>query len=162
MLVHLYSILTTKQSIIFCASRFTADAITKRMTKAGYSIDSLHGKLDTQSRDQTIDRFRNSETKVLIATNVLARGIDVQSVNLVVNYDMPLDPSGNTDVETYLHRVGRTGRFGRKGLCINLIHDHTSWMHLSTLEEVQGITITRVPTQDRLEMERLLKLYLEE
>lgn len=105
-LVDLYSLLTIGQSIIFCAKRETADQIAKRMTAEGHKVDSLHGKLETSERDRTIDAFRDGKSKVLIATNVIARGIDIQQVTLVINYDMPLTQDGKPDAETYLHRIG--------------------------------------------------------
>lgn len=106
-LVELYNLLTIGQSIIFCAKRETADAIAQRMTAEGHKVDSLHGKLDTASRDRTIDAFRDGKSKVLIATNVIARGIDIMQVTLVVNYDMPVTQKGEPDAETYLHRIGK-------------------------------------------------------
>ena len=105
-LVELYNLLTIGQSIIFCAKRETADRIAQKMTAEGHKVDSLHGKLDTAERDRTIDAFRDGKSKVLISTNVIARGIDIQQVTLVINYDMPLTPSGEADAETYLHRIG--------------------------------------------------------
>ncbi|KAH9818361.1 P-loop containing nucleoside triphosphate hydrolase protein, partial [Melampsora americana] len=76
---------------------------------------TLHGAQDGGGRDQTIDDFREGRSKVLVTTNVVAGGIDISQVNLVVNYDLPRDPSNvGADAETYLHRIGRTGRFGRK------------------------------------------------
>lgn len=157
-LVDLYNLLKIGQWIIFCSKREVADQVTKRMTAEGHKVDSLHGKLDTRTRDETIDHFRRGESKVLIATNVLARGIDVQQVNLVVNYDLPLSPDGSApDVETYLHRIGRTGRFGRTGVSINFVHDHTSWYHLRQIEESLGVCIVRVPTNNLEEMESVIK-----
>jgi len=105
-LVELYSLLTIGQSIIFCAKRETAERIAQRMTSEGHKVDSLHGKLETGARDRTIDAFREGKSKVLIATNVIARGIDIMQVTLVINYDMPLTQKGQPDVETYLHRIG--------------------------------------------------------
>lgn len=77
------------------------------MLSEGHQVASLHGSLDPSVRDATLDGFRDGKTKVLITTNVLARGIDIQQVNMVVNYDMPLDGRGVPDPETYLHRVGQ-------------------------------------------------------
>jgi len=76
------------------------------MLAEGHQVASLHGQQDSGARDATIDGFRDGKTKVLITTNVIARGIDIQQVNMVVNYDMPLTGNGLPDVETYLHRVG--------------------------------------------------------
>jgi ATP-dependent RNA helicase DDX19/DBP5 len=78
------------------------------MTAEGHKVTSLTGTHQTGDRDQTIDDFRDGKTKVLITTNVIARGIDILQVNLVVNYDLPLTVNGEPDVETYLHRIGTT------------------------------------------------------
>lgn len=156
-LVELYNLLTIGQSIIFCAKRETADKIAQRMTAEGHRVDSLHGKLDTAARDRTIDEFRTGKCKVLIATNVIARGIDIQQVTLVINYDMPLTQRGEPDAETYLHRIGRTGRFGRKGVSINFVHDATSRKHMETIEKALHCHIVGVQTDDLEAMEATIK-----
>lgn len=100
------------------------------MTAEGHKVAALHGAFEGAERDAIIDRFRNGEAKVLITTNVLARGIDVQSVSMVVNYDIPMrGPPGREqgDPETYLHRIGRTGRFGRVGVSISFVSDKQSY-----------------------------------
>jgi ATP-dependent RNA helicase DDX19/DBP5 len=79
--------------------------------------------------------FRNGESNVLITTNVLARGVDVDNVCLVINYDAPVDVNRQPDFETYLHRIGRTGRFGRKGTAISLIDDERSLQVLAAIEQ---------------------------
>lgn len=76
------------------------------MTMEGHKVTSLHGKLETTERDAVMESFRDGKTKVLITTNVIARGIDVMQVNMVVNYDLPLDAENRPDPETYLHRIG--------------------------------------------------------
>lgn len=156
-LVELYNLLTIGQSIIFCAKRQTADKIAQRMTAEGHRVDSLHGKLDTSARDRTIDDFRSGKCKVLIATNVIARGIDIQQVTLVINYDMPLTQSGEPDADTYLHRVGRTGRFGRKGVSINFVHDEKSKQQMEAIERALHCRIVPVQTDDLEEMESTIK-----
>merc|ERR1739841_414524 len=90
--------------------------------------------IEADDRDSTMLAFRKNESNVLITTNVLARGVDVDSVCLVVNYDVPVDKDGEPDYETYLHRIGRTGRFGRKGTAINLISDQRSIEVLAAIE----------------------------
>ena len=85
---------------------------------------------------------------MLISTNVIARGIDIMQVTMVINYDMPLTQSGEPDAETYLHRIGRTGRFGRKGISINFVHDQQSWRHMTGIEQALKCSITRVQTDD--------------
>lgn len=82
------------------------------MTKDGHSVAVLSGELTVEQRLCVLDRFRAGLEKVLITTNVLSRGIDVEQVTIVVNFDLPVDQAGNADCETYLHRIGRTGRFG--------------------------------------------------
>lgn len=83
------------------------------MTKDGHSVAVLSGELTVEQRLAVLDRFRAGLEKVLITTNVLSRGIDVEQVTIVVNFDLPVDQYGEADCETYLHRIGRTGRFGK-------------------------------------------------
>ena len=125
------------------------------MNAEGHKVAQLTGALQGAERDVIIDDFRHGRAKVLIATNVLARGIDVQTVSLVVNYvssmsimirlldaylkkDLPLDARGQVDPETYLHRIGRTGRFGRVGVSISLIHNRRSWDQLMEIGNFFG------------------------
>ncbi len=127
------------------------------MTKEGHVVSSLHGDFDPDSRDKAIDDFREGRSKVLITTNVLARGIDILQVNLVVNYDIPLDKYNNPDPETYVHRIGRTGRFGRTGVSINFVHDNKSLLEMRAIESYMGRKIVRVPADDIVTIEKLLK-----
>ncbi|KAG2181787.1 hypothetical protein INT44_008602 [Umbelopsis vinacea] len=156
-LCSLYNLLTISQSIIFCRRKDTADEIARRMTADGHSVVSLHGSLDSEERDAVMDAFREGHSKVLITTNVVARGIDILQVTLVINYDMPLTKEGRPDAETYLHRIGRTGRFGRTGVSINFVHDHDSWQQMREMESIFQRPITMVPTDDWEEVEKLLK-----
>lgn len=102
--------------------RDTADEIARRMSAEGHKVVSLHGKLETTERDAVMESFRDGKTKVLITTNVIARGIDISQVNMVVNYDLPLDAQNRPDPETYLHRIGafRGADFRRTGLLADL------------------------------------------
>jgi ATP-dependent RNA helicase DDX19/DBP5 len=125
LLISMFSLLEIGQSIIFVHTVRTGKELANRMRKDNYTVSLLHGKKDTMSveqRDSVMDDFRSGKTSVLITTNVLARGIDVLQVTLVVNYDVPLDRSNKPDPETYIHRIGRSGRFGRKGVAINFVH----------------------------------------
>jgi len=88
---------------------------------------------------------------------VLARGIDILQVNLVINYDMPVDKDLRPDPETYIHRIGRTGRFGRQGVSINFCHDKTSFEEMKAIESYIGREIIRVPTDNVADIERILK-----
>ncbi|KAM0793226.1 RNA helicase required for poly(A+) mRNA export [Microbotryomycetes sp. NB124-2] len=159
-LVELYNLLTIGQSIIFVKRRDTADRVAKRMTDEGHTVVSLHGKLETADRDAVMESFREGKTKVLITTNVIARGIDVMQVNMVVNYDLPTDGNGRPDPETYLHRIGRTGRFGRQGVSINFVHDRRSFEDMEAIRKALGKPIVRVDTSDFEQMEKTLKTAL--
>ncbi|KAG2364605.1 DEAD-domain-containing protein [Suillus spraguei] len=162
-LVSLYQLLTIGQSIIFCQHRHTADRISQRMSAEGHKVASLHGAKDAAERDAIIDNFREGRDKVLITTNVIARGIDIMQVNMVVNYDLPLmNERGNQhsndakpDIETYIHRIGRTGRFGRKGISINFVHDTQTWQQMEEIEKTLNRKIIRIETDDLEEMEEV-------
>lgn len=147
-LVELYHILTIGSSIIFVKKRETASEIQRRMEADGHKVAALHGAFDGAERDKVIDDFREGRAKVLITTNVLARGIDVATVSLVVNYDIPLDQNNRPDPQTYLHRIGRTGRFGRVGVSISFVYDKKSWTELNEISNYFGVEMTRVPTND--------------
>ncbi|CAG8579238.1 14320_t:CDS:2 [Gigaspora margarita] len=154
----LYTLLTIGQSIIFVQKRETADRIAKRMTEKGHKVINLHGGLSTAERDEVMDGFRKGSAKVLITTNVLSRGIDVLQVNLVINYDIPMDLTGrNPDFETYLHRIGRTGRFGRTGVSINFVHDAVSWEMVQAIQKHFQREIVKVPTDDWDTVEKILR-----
>jgi ATP-dependent RNA helicase DDX19/DBP5 len=127
------------------------------MTEDGHVVTVLHGARDAAERDAVMDGFRSGKTKVLITTNVLARGIDVNQVNMVINYDLPVDQRGSPDFETYLHRIGRTGRFGRTGVSIAFIHDPKSWKELDAFQQYFGVEMVKIPTKDWEETEELIK-----
>ena len=91
----------------------TCNRLTQHRQNEGYTVATLHGDLLPDERDRVMESFRKGTSKVLIATNVLSRGIDVLQVSLVINFDLPSNETGAADLETYLHRIGRTGRFGR-------------------------------------------------
>jgi ATP-dependent RNA helicase DDX19/DBP5 len=131
----IYSLLTIGQSIVFVESRKNADMVHRALTDGGYTCSVLHAGLDGQERDATMLAFRNGESNVLITTNVLARGVDVDNVCLVINFDVPVDANKQPDFETYLHRIGRTGRFGRKGTAINLVADQRSLEVLVAIQD---------------------------
>jgi ATP-dependent RNA helicase DDX19/DBP5 len=130
--------------------------LLEKMTEEGHAVTCLHGNYETQERDKVIDDFREGRSKVLITTNVLARGIDILQVNLVINYDIP-DRDGRPDTETYIHRIGRTGRFGRTGVSINFVHDRNSYEEMKVLEREVGREIIRVPADNLEDIERILK-----
>ncbi|KAI9005620.1 P-loop containing nucleoside triphosphate hydrolase protein [Hyaloraphidium curvatum] len=159
-LVNLYGLLTIGQSIIFVSRRDVADRIAKEMTEQGHKVISLHGGFDAAERDSVMDAFRSGKAKVLITTNVLARGIDILMVNVVINYDMPTDAQGRPDPETYLHRIGRTGRFGRKGISINFVHDRRSREQMRYMEDYFQRPITEVDASSLEHIEEMLKKFM--
>ena len=93
------------------------DWLTEKMHQRDFTVSAMHGDMDQKERDVIMREFRSGSSRVLITTDLLARGIDVQQVSLVINYDLP------TNRENYIHRIGRGGRFGRKGVAINFVTD---------------------------------------
>jgi translation initiation factor 4A len=114
-LCDLYETLAITQSIIFANTRRKVDWLTEKMRERDHTVSATHGDMDQNARDVIMREFRSGSSRVLITTDLLARGIDVQQVSLVINYDLPSQP------ENYLHRIGRSGRFGRKGVAINFV-----------------------------------------
>lgn len=114
-LCDLYETLTITQAIIYCNTRRKVDFLADQLTKRDFTISTMHAELDQKERDLVMREFRSGSSRVLISTDLLARGIDVQQVSLVINYDLP------QNMENYLHRIGRSGRFGRKGVAINFV-----------------------------------------
>ncbi len=102
--------------IIFTRTKADAQNISEKLTREGYDIDALHGDLTQQQRDKVMGEFREKSLQLLIATDVAARGIDVQGITHVINYEFP------DDVEMYTHRSGRTGRAGNTGVCLSIVH----------------------------------------
>ncbi|OCF43711.1 ATP-dependent RNA helicase DBP5 [Kwoniella heveanensis CBS 569] len=156
----LYDCMSIGQSIVFCKRKDTADRIAGRLIQDGHSVASLHGDKQSEERDDILDGFRNGKTKVLITTNVVARGIDIQQVNMVVNYDVPdLGPEGGfrPDIETYIHRIGRTGRFGRKGCSVIFAHDQRSMEEVHYIMETLGKPMKRIDAKSTADLEQLEK-----
>merc|ERR1711907_828825 len=116
-LCDLYETMTITQSIIYCNTRRRVDVLEHEMSKRDFTVSVIHADLDQETRNLVMRHFRSGSSRVLISTDLLARGIDVQQVSLVVNYDVP------QNTENYLHRIGRSGRFGRKGVAINFVTD---------------------------------------
>jgi ATP-dependent RNA helicase len=114
-LCDLYDTLTITQAVIFCNTRVKVDWLTDKMRKANFTVAAMHGDMPQNEREEIMQSFRSGENRVLITTDIWARGIDVQQVSLVINYDLP------NNRELYIHRIGRSGRFGRKGVAINFV-----------------------------------------
>lgn len=133
------------------------------MTNDGHKVSVLHGAYEGSERDALLEEFRSGRSKVLITTNVLARGIDVSTVSMVINYDIPMKGAGDRmhDTETYLHRIGRTGRFGRVGVSITFISDKKSYDALNAIAVDLGIDLVALAPDDwdetELQVQRIIK-----
>lgn len=112
----LYSTLTIGTTIIFCNSIRTVEILSNKLISDNFAVSTIHGNMSQVEREEKLRLLRTGITRLLITTDILARGIDVQQLSMVVNYDLPHEP------ETYIHRIGRCGRFGRKGIAINLVN----------------------------------------
>ncbi|KAI9273372.1 P-loop containing nucleoside triphosphate hydrolase protein [Helicostylum pulchrum] len=156
-LCNIYDLLTVSQSIIFCERRDTSDEIARRMIEQGHLVKSLHGTMLPDERDSLMDGFRRGIFKVLISTNVIARGIDIPQVSLVINYDLHFDKFHIIDFESYLHRIGRTGRFGCTGVSIILIDSKKAWDGMKRIERHFCKEIAHVPTDDWQNVEYFFK-----
>ena len=114
-LCDLYETLTISQCIVYCNTRRKVEWLQEQMTNRDFTISVIHGDMSQEERNLCLREFRSGASRVLISTDLLARGIDVQQVSLVINFDMPAQK------ENYIHRIGRSGRFGRKGVAINFV-----------------------------------------
>ena len=138
-LLQIYRGIEIAQAIIYCNSKKTVDFVSNELKKKGHMVSSIHGDLKQFERDQVMRDFRQGATRVLITTDLLARGIDVYQVSLVINYELPREK------ETYIHRIGRSGRFGRKGNAINFVTPAEK-EELDSLQKYYNTTIEALPT----------------
>ncbi len=130
--------LSPQQTIIFCNSRDRVDMLHQRLSRLGWVASMIHGVMEQKERFAAAREFRAGNSRVLVATDVLARGFDVQQVSLVINYDLPLDR------ENYIHRIGRAARMGRKGIAINFVFDN-DMVRLRDLEHYYQTKIEFLP-----------------
>ena len=138
-LLDLYNRLTISQAIIYVNKRQKAEWLAQKMVEAGFSLSFIHGEMDVNERRQRMAAFRAGSQRVLISTDLLARGIDVQQVSLVINYELPIQR------ENYIHRIGRSGRFGRKGCAINLLLEGEECKMMGDIEKYYSTTIEEMP-----------------
>ena len=137
-------------AIVFCRTRLEVDTLVETLNAHGYRAEALHGGMQQRHRDAVMTRVRSNKTDLLIATDVAARGLDIEHVSHVVNYDLP------TDAESYVHRIGRTGRAGRGGTAITLAEprEHRLLRSIETMTK-QKIDVATVPTVADLRARRL-------
>ncbi len=140
-LLDLYNLISTSQAIIFCNKISKVEWLSTNLENKNFSITSIHGKMTSDQRTETVKEFRNGKTRILITTDLLARGIDIPQVNLVINYDLP------PNKETYIHRIGRCGRFGKKGVAISLVkmEDQSDVKSLNRMKNFYNMNIEELP-----------------
>ena len=137
-LIDLYNLLNISQCIIYVNYKDKLMRIYEELIKNEYPVDYIHGEISKDERESKLLDFKNGKTRLLLSTDLLARGIDVQQLNLVINYDLPRSK------ETYIHRIGRSGRYGRKGVAINLVGQRDQ-RSLAEIQEHYKVTIDDLP-----------------
>ena len=141
-LADIYGNLTINQAIIYCNKRQKAEWLADKMTANGFTLNCIHGDMDVAERKKRMQDFRSGNVRVLISTDLLARGIDVQQVSLVINFELP------PQRENYIHRIGRSGRYGRKGTAINILCKEERDA-LKDIEKFYSTTISELPNDLR-------------
>eukprot|EP01039_Chlorochromonas_danica_P004915 gene4915-5391_t len=137
-LCDLYETLTITQAVIFCNTKKKVEWLAGKMRDNNFTVSAMHGEMPQRERDAIMEEFRSGGSRVLIATDVWGRGIDVQQVSLVINYDLP------NNRELYIHRIGRSGRFGRKGVAINFVKEDDVRI-LRDIEQYYSTQIDEMP-----------------
>ena len=138
-LIDLYKFVSIGQAIVYCNKKSKADELKYELMNKTFSVSILHGDMMQKEREEIMKEFRSGATRILITTDILSRGIDIQQVSLVINYDMPKYP------QTYIHRIGRSGRFGRKGVAINFVTRRESNI-LGFIQKMYNTEILALPS----------------
>ena len=157
----IFSYISVKQVIIFCNTVAGAKELVNMLRADQLSVSVIYGKMESEERAKAVEDFRQGRTNVLITTNLLSRGFDVPNISFVVNFDIPVGRENKADPETYAHRVGRSGRFGRNGCAINFVHDKNSRVALETIEKEYVYNTVKVPRGNPELMQVLLSAALE-
>jgi translation initiation factor 4A len=137
-LLDLYQQIAVNQALIYVNKRQKAEWLAKQLAAQGFTLEYIHGEMEVADRKKRMEDFRSGQVRVLISTDLLARGIDVQQVSLVVNYELPIQR------ENYIHRIGRSGRYGKKGVAINLIYGG-EMNSLKEIEKHYSTTVHELP-----------------
>ena len=137
-LIDIYNLLNISQCIIYINYKNKLMNLYDELKKNNYPVDCIHGEITKEDRESKLFNFKNGKTRILLSTDLLARGIDVQQLNLVINFDLPRSK------ETYIHRIGRSGRYGRKGVAINFVTNRDLG-YLNEIEEHYKISIDDMP-----------------
>ena len=148
-LTRLFEMEAITSSIIFVRTRISAGELANELSVRGFPAEALHGDLSQDAREQVLNRFRQNQIKVLVATDVAARGLDIDDISHVFNFDLPLDP------EVYVHRIGRTGRAGKSGLAITMVTPAEQWrMRKIEAFTKQPVVRTTLPTIEEIQARR--------
>ena len=142
-LCDIYSTISISQSIIYCNSIKIVDIISNKLNNDNFSVACIHGNMNQEERNKVIKEFRDGKSRVLISTDLLSRGIDIQQISIVINYDVP------KNVDNYIHRIGRSGRYGRKGVAINFVTNNDR-EQLSSIEKYYNTDIPELPNLEVL------------
>jgi len=142
-LCDLYDLCSVSQTIIYCNSRTMVEELYRKLGEDNFSCVCMHGDLSQDERNKIMEEFRNGTSRILISTDLLSRGIDVQQVSLVINYDIP------NNIESYIHRIGRSGRYGRKGTSINFLTRYDI-KKMKDIEEYYHTIIEELPENFKL------------
>jgi ATP-dependent RNA helicase DeaD len=146
-LIRLLDVEAPSSALIFCRTRIEVEALTESLGRRGLLVSALHGGMTQEQRDITLRRFKGGELKFLIATDVAARGLHVENLSHVINYDLPVSP------EPYVHRIGRTGRAGHEGVALSLLDPR----ELRLLKNIERTTRTKIPMEKLPGVETLRK-----
>lgn len=138
-IIDIFKSITTGQCIIFFNSKQKCVEIADRFIREDYSIGIIHGDMEPADRTKVMSDFRSNVTRILLSTELTARGIDIQTVSLVINYDIP------SDYSQYIHRIGRTSRYGRKGFALNLIYNDSDFEKIRGIEQYYGVKVVSLP-----------------
>ena len=139
----IFESISINQSIVYCNAKTKVNWLFDKLRTEKFPVAEIHGEMKIEEREEIMDKFRTGGIKILVTTDLLARGIDVQGVSLVINFDLP------TNRENYIHRIGRTGRYGRKGVAINFLTPNDS-KYRSDIEGYYGIKMIEMPSPGTL------------
>jgi len=150
-LIRLIDYKNPSKSIVFCRTKKDVDDVADFLNGAGFDAKGLHGDMNQKRREEVIKGFKSDKIEILVATDVAARGLDVNNVSHVFNYHLPLDP------ESYIHRIGRTGRAGKEGMAISLVTPH-EFRALSRIQKISKIILKEVPTLNDVKSNEIRKI----
>jgi ATP-dependent RNA helicase DeaD len=150
-LIRLIDYKNPTKSIVFCRTKKDVDDVAEFLRGAGFEAKGLHGDMDQKRREEVIRAFKSDRLEILVATDVAARGLDVNNVTHVFNYHLPLD------AESYVHRIGRTGRAGKEGMAISLVTPF-EFRALSRIEKIAKLTLKEIPSVEDIKDKEVVKI----